>query len=179
MREFEQELKRRWLKENTIMAVESGAILPDNVVEVETQFNNSSMNFNWFRNTDLSVNGHVCDTEQWIRAGSALHRTNYLGETEAIELGFHINKMRKKVKISKKKRLHERFVPVARLLDDALFRFAHGLSHDEYPNTEKGLFPNPYPYYQKKKRHKLTTHGVATDTPPSNVIYLNQFKGKR
>lgn len=176
MCEFEQELKRRWLKENIIMAVESGAILPNNSAKVETQFNKTLMNFNWFKNTDLSVNGHVSDTEQWIRAGSALHRTNYLGETEAIELGFHINKMRKKVKISKQKRLHERFIPIARLLDDALFRFAHGLSHDKYPNTNEGCFPNPYKLYQKKNIDKLTAHEVTKETRPSNVIYFNQFK---
>jgi|GEM_PF-576996 len=179
MHEFEQVLKRRWLKENTMMAIESGAILPSKVADLETQFNNTPMNFNWFKNTDLSVNGHVSDTEQWIRAGSAEHKTDHLGEREAVDLGFHINKMRKKVKISKQNSLHERFVPVARLLDDALYRFAHGLSYDKYSNTDEGHFPNPYILYQKKKLDKLTTHGVAPEKSSSNVIYLNQFKGDR
>lgn len=176
MAEFEQELKRRWLKEILIMAVESGAVNNSDIEVMEKQFIDTTMEFSWFKNTDLSVNGHVTDTEQWIRSGSVLHRINYLGETEAFELAFHINKMRKKVKISTKKRLHERFVPVARLLDDALFRFAHGLSADEYPNTEMGNFPSPYEHYLQKIQNKLVAHGV-NEEKTSNVIYLEQYKG--
>ncbi|PCI59416.1 MAG: hypothetical protein COB35_11255 [Gammaproteobacteria bacterium] len=176
MAEFEQELKRRWLKEALIMAVESGAINNVDVNAMEKQFIYTTMKFSWFKNTDLSVNGHVADTEQWIRSGSVLHRINYLGEIEAFELAFHINKMRKKVKISTKKRLHQSFIPVARLLDDALFRFAQGLSADKYPNTDTGDFPSPYAHYQQKKQDKLVAHGV-NEEKTSNVIYLEQYKG--
>ncbi|MFK5949945.1 MAG: hypothetical protein QM500_14370 [Methylococcales bacterium] len=176
MLEFEQELKRRWLKETLIMAVESGAVNNADVNIMEKQFIDTTMAFSWFKNTDLSVNGHVADTEQWIRSGSVLHRINYLGETEAFELAFQINKNRKKVKISTQKKLHERFVPVARLLDDALFRFAQGLSPDKYPNIHTGNFPNPYQHYRTQKNDKLVAHGQIKETP-SNIFYLNQAKG--
>lgn len=178
MAQFEQELTRRWLKEVLAMATDSGAILPENVSGMKNQFNNTSMTFSWFKNTDLSVNGHVSDTEQWIKHSNDTQRTGQLDEIKAFELGFHINSMKKKVKISKHKQLHERFVPVARLLDDALFRFAQGLSYDEYPNVDAGNFPNPYALYQKKKAEKLTTHLQREETV-SNVVYLNQFKSNR
>jgi len=172
---FEQELKRRWLKEALLMVVDSGAISVERTDKMKEQFAKTTMQFQWFKNTDLSVNGHVTDTEQWIRAGSVLHRINYLGETEAIELGFNINKMRKKVTISAQKKLHERFVPVARLLDDALFRFAQGLSFDQYPATDVGNFPCPYEHYQQKRQDKLVAHGVSLETT-SNVISFDKYK---
>jgi hypothetical protein len=178
MFEFEQEFKRRWLKESLLMAVESGAISVESIDKMKEQFANTTMQFQWFKNTDLSVNGHVTDTEQWIRAGSVLHRINYLGETEAIELAFQINKTRKKVKISTEKKLHERFVPVARLLDDALFRFAQGLSFNKYSNTDAGNFPCPYEHYQQKRQDKLIAHGVSSVTT-SNIIYLDQYKSEK
>jgi len=178
MQEFEQEFKRRWLQESLLMAVESGAISVESIDKMKEQFANATMQFQWFKNTDLSVNGHVTDTEQWIRAGSVLHRINYLGETEAIELAFQINKTRKKVKISTEKKLHERFVPVARLLDDALFRFAQGLSFNKYPNIDAGDFPSPYEYYQQKRQDKLVAHGVSSATA-SNVIYFDQYKSMK
>ncbi|MBL4909204.1 MAG: hypothetical protein JKX78_04120 [Alteromonadaceae bacterium] len=175
MAEFEQELKRRWLKEALIMAVESGAVDSTDTHVMKKQFIDTTMAFTWFKNTDLSVNGHVADTEQWIRSGLVLHRINSLGEIEAFELAFDINKMRKKVKISTQKRLHQSFVPVARLLDDALFRFAQGLSADKYPNTDTGNFPSPYEHYRQKIQNKLVAHGV-NEEKTSNVIYLEQYK---
>ncbi|PCI58782.1 MAG: hypothetical protein COB35_12900 [Gammaproteobacteria bacterium] len=62
------------------------------------------------------------------------------------------------------------------MLDDALFRFAQGLSPDKYPNTDTGNFPSPYAHYQQKKQDKLVAHGVISATT-SNVIYLEQYKG--
>jgi len=98
--EFEQQLKNKWLREVLFMSHTSGAV-DDNERELEQigqQFVATTMDFNWVKNTDLSVSGHVSDTEQWIRSTSALNRANHLGQQEANELAYHINTQRKKVK---------------------------------------------------------------------------------
>ncbi|NRA72616.1 MAG: hypothetical protein HRU24_16510 [Gammaproteobacteria bacterium] len=164
MGDFDQHLKDHWLRNVLFMSHQSGAVTDSQEIghKIVQQFNNTVMDFNWVKNTDLSVSGHVSDVEQWIRSGSVLNRANHLSPPEANELAYHINTQRKKAKQHSSAKKMAIFIPVARLLDDGLFRFAKGLSGDRYPETKLGDFPNPYP--------------SLSSTISSNVVFLEHFR---
>jgi len=175
--EFEQQLKNQWLREVLFMAHASGAV-DDNEKELEQigqQFIATKMDFNWVKNTDLSVSVHVSDVEQWIRSTSSLNRANHLGPQETNELAYHINTQRKKAKQPPHKKMAS-FIPVSRLLDDGLFRFANGLSNDHYPETALGNFPSPYPQQNSQPQVSLIK---SKETLPANVVCLDKFRQSR
>lgn len=70
--------------------------------------------FSWVLNTDLSVAGHVSDTEQWARQEIHDHRGRPLSENEAMELGAYINDSPRKATASR--RQSDYFIPFERIL---------------------------------------------------------------
>lgn len=167
--EFEELFLGRLLIEMVNLMLHHGAIEEAVADIVASQFVKQTEVFCWFKNTDLSVNGHVSDTESWILQSSDNNDVTAYNDDEAYGLSMHINEMRKRIASEGR---NKRFIPVERMLDDALFRFAKGLSRDSYPNTPNGHFPNPYPksVAADKQEHKAI---------PDNVVFLTSFRKQK
>ncbi|WP_422466715.1 hypothetical protein [Endozoicomonas sp. ALC013] len=65
----------------------------------------------------------------------------------------------------------ESFIPMSRMVDDWLFRFARGLSEWAYPQTPDGNFPNPFP------AAAATVIGLESSLAlPDNVVSLDEVR---
>ncbi|MFT5722114.1 MAG: hypothetical protein ACI9W6_002438 [Motiliproteus sp.] len=162
---FEKDFLERFEFEIQQLMLESGALELPQLASVKQQFDAQKKTLKWFRNTDMSVNGHVVDAEQWLRQMLDDNGTSYLREKDALGLGDLINKQRKRAKQGQSSM--QRFYPVARLLDDALYRFASGLADGLYPGTPVGDFPNPYPDRKEPR---------APSSSRDNVVYMADFR---
>ena len=106
-------------------------------------------NFSWVLNTDLSVAGHVSDTEQWARQEIHDHRGRPLFENEAMELGAYINESPRKTAASR--RQSDYFIPYERIL--VLLSEGH-------------LNSGALPLHPPRK-------------PPDNVVSMDAFKMRK
>jgi len=52
----------------------------------------------WVTNTDLSINGHLADTDQWVASELSRKRSSILREDDARDLGWYLNNQEKKIK---------------------------------------------------------------------------------
>lgn len=182
--EFEQMFLERFVSEAVNLMLESRAIEEEDLEAVVHQFMVEDKHFYWFRNTDLSVNGHIADTEIWIRQNDTEHRVTTISDDDSYFLALHINQLRKRTKIAGVK---DSFIPVARMVDDVLFRFAKGLSPYNYPDCSPGDFPNPYAIERderskKQQPAKQTAKQVTSTKPdelPDNVVCLTTYRNKK
>lgn len=140
--EFEKMLRRRWANEMVHLILSHGLFGDESVPDIFRRFNATPKDYLWFRNTDLSVNGHVSDAEQWVKQAFEQYGISRFDEGEAIGMGMHINQFFKHVKENGRK--SEPFFPITRFVDDGLFRFAAGMAQAKFPNTPQGDFPSPY-----------------------------------
>lgn len=68
----------------------------------------------------------------------------------------------------------ESFIPMSRMVDDWLFRFARGLSEWIYPETSAGDFPNPFLF------GAATLIGQeASLALPDNVVSLDEVRKRK
>ncbi|MFT6914930.1 MAG: hypothetical protein ACJAWL_001229 [Motiliproteus sp.] len=162
---FEKDFLERFEFEVQQLMLESGALELPQLARVKQQFDAQKKTLSWFRNTDMSVNGHVGDAEQWLRQMLADKGSSRLSEKDALGLGDHLNKLRKRAKQGQSST--QSFYPVARLLDDGLYRFASGLADGLYPETPLGDFPKPYP-----DREETRSARPSRD----NVVYMADFR---
>ncbi|MEH6823426.1 MAG: hypothetical protein V7629_05880 [Motiliproteus sp.] len=162
--EFEHDFLERIGFEIQPLMIDSGALAAHQLEKVRQQFGSQKKSVVWFRNTDLSVNGHVGDAEQWLKQMLEDNGLSCLSEDDAIGLGDRINKLRKRAKSGQSST--QLFYPVARMLDDALYRFAKGMTADHYPLTRFGDFPNPYP----------DREATAVSPLPNNVVSMADFR---
>ena len=95
-----------------------------------------------YRNLDMSINGHIIDTQFWIRDYLIQNNYRYFEADMAQELSEHINNQSKKVKGADGKK--RKFMPFERFIDDSLYRFAQGLCDQAIPGCAMGDFPNPH-----------------------------------
>ena len=95
-----------------------------------------------YRNLDMSIGGHITDTQFWIRDYMDQMGTQSFEQHMAQELSNHINSLPKRVKDAKGKK--RKFEPLERFLDDSLYRFAKGLCDQPVPGRALGDFPNPH-----------------------------------
>ncbi|PKH08107.1 hypothetical protein [Moritella sp. Urea-trap-13] len=167
--EFEALFLGRLFIEVANLMLHSRAIEESVADIVASEFTAQNKGFCWFKNTDLSVNGHVSDAESWIRQSCDNNDVTAYSDDEAYGLSMHINEMRKRIA---KEGRNSRFVPVKRLLEDALFRFAKGLSRDSYPETPNGHFPSPYP-------KSISDSKQEPKTIPDNVVCLASFREQK
>jgi hypothetical protein len=167
--EFEAQFLERLLIEMVNLMLHRGAIEESVADIVASEFTTQEKEFCWFKNTDLSVNGHVSDTESWIRQSGDNNDVTAYNDDEAYGLSMHINEMRKGIA---KEGRNSRFVPVERLLDDALFRFAKGLAQNSYPDTPNGHFPSPYP-------KPIAVNKQEPKEIPDNVVCLTSFRQQK
>lgn len=132
--ELEQAICEKWANELVGLMIKHGDINREQVPRVFTQFHQRVQDIQWFRNMDLSVNGHVSDAEQWVTQTLADRGLDALDDELASDLAWHINSMEKRAKDKQgKKRV---CFPPALFVEDGLFRFASKLSHHhEFNNT--------------------------------------------
>ena len=102
-----------------------------------------------YRNLDLSINGHIIDTQFWIHDYMDQMAVQSFDQQMGKELSVHINNQPKRVKDMNGKR--SEFSPLERFLDDSLYRYAQGLCDQFIPGCAEGNFPNPH-----KRVTKLT-----------------------
>lgn len=129
-----------------------------------------------FKNTDLSVNGRVSDAEQWLLDSYAGYGVETLDRAEDIGLGMHINQFLKKSKPYSGAKHKESFLPMSRMVDDWLYRFARGLSQWQYPSTPDGNFPDPFSL-QGRQRSTQPARNVSNSEKaalPDNVVSLEE-----
>jgi hypothetical protein len=167
--EFENELLRRWGNELAHLTAESKSLDEPRIQTMIKQFIPHPKSFTWYRNTDMSIRGHISDAEQWVTQTLQEHGLQRLSDNDALELGDHINKLRKRAKQDRSGR--KGFYPVVRLLDDGLYRFAKGLSGADFPNTPPDDFPNPY-------MAMTTAKTQVAKALPDNVVCLASFRNR-
>jgi len=166
---FENELRRCWGNAFLHFSLESGAIAEEAIPEIIRRFSTLPVEYQWYRNTDLSVNGHVSDAEQWVKQTRDEFGIDHLSENDAMGLEMHINHIPKRMKVNRQRSAP--FFSITRLVDDGLFRFAKGMSRFTHPDTPKGDFPSPY----RGKMSKSSTSSAAKD----NVVHLSDYKKRR
>lgn len=158
------------------MAMESGATTQEHYLQMFHQFDITAKKVEVFRNTDLSVNGHVSDAEQWLIESYPRYDVDILDRGEEIGLGMHINQFRKKAKPYPGAKRQVSFLPMSRMVDDWLYRFARGLSQWSHPGTKGGDFPNPYAAEVCSAQKQARTRDEGNTTLPDNVISLEQVR---
>jgi len=173
---FESMLERRWGEDIIHRILESGTIPASDVSDVFEQFTHTPKQYFWCKNTDLSVNTHVINSEQWIKDALDQFMLNRLGEEEASRLDRHINEQFKHTKGSAGTKTHSS--PVTRMLNDALFRFAAGLAQQTFPKTAQGDFPAPYKHVPTAASAKVTE--ASHDLPvPGNVTSMAAYRKRK
>ena len=127
------------------------------------------------RNTDLSVNEHVADAEQWLSEFYEQYGVGQLDESEEIGLRMQrINCVYKKAKPFSSTKQMERFIPMSRMVDDGLFRFARGLSEWAYPQTPDEDFPNPFP-----AAATTIIEQERSSALPNNLVSLDELRKRK
>ncbi|KXJ48371.1 MAG: hypothetical protein AXW16_06600 [Cycloclasticus sp. Phe_18] len=134
-KEFEQRLCEHWASVLVSLMVRHGDIDRDQVPAIFSQCQQKMVNIKWCRNTDLSVNGHVSDAEQWVKQTIDERRVDALSVDEAFDLAMHINQFFKNAKDEQGKK--QRFYPIPRFVEDGLYRFASAL-------LDKDVRTSPY-----------------------------------
>ncbi|MBE0438567.1 MAG: amino acid adenylation [Gammaproteobacteria bacterium] len=118
---LEQLICEQWANELVELLLRQGEINRDQVARIFNHFYQRTQNSEWVRNTDLSVNGHVSDAEQWVKQTLSGRGLDALDDDLAIELAWHINTQEKQAKDSQGNK--RRFYPPALFLEDGLARF--------------------------------------------------------
>jgi hypothetical protein len=159
--ELQQALCLQWIYSLFELMADNGAVSWEREQQVVDQFYQGLNDICWYRNTDLSINGHVADAEQWVKQTLNDQGKSELDDDLVFDLARHINSMFKRAPANLGKKV--KFYPVPRFINDGLFRFAKGLSEFEYEGAVVGDFLNPYDL------------NVVKQPKPNNVVSLAVF----
>jgi hypothetical protein len=111
----------------------------------------SQLNFEvaWVKNTDLSINGHISDAGLWVTQTLEQSRREQLSPEVALELAIYLNGQPKRINKGK-----DKVIPVESLLAYCRLQFVDPAmpQHSDAESIESN--------------------------PPSNVVYLNAYKGQ-
>jgi len=155
--ELQAQLLEAWIMELVTIIVELDMLGEEQVGVIFDRFYQVLSSVKWWRNTDLSINGHVADADQWVKQTINDHNVDALSEDDAEGLARHINQFSKSAKDENGKK--QRFYPVPRFLEDGLYRFASGL-------FDARDFANVHPV----KSQPVNTQG--------NVVSLADYRAK-
>lgn len=113
--------------------------------------NLSQLNFDvaWVKNTDLSINGHISDAGLWVTQTLEQSRREELTPEVALELAIYLNGQPKRINKGK-----DKVIPVESLL----------------AYYESLLVDSAMPLH--------CDADTSESNPPSNVVYLNAYKGR-
>lgn len=103
----------------------------------------------WVKNTDLSINGHISDAGLWVTQTLEQSRREQLSPEIALELAIYLNGQPKRINKGK-----DKVIPVKSLL-----------AYCQVLLVEPAMLQ--YSDAEPKESN-----------PPSNVVYLNAYKGK-
>ena len=93
--QLERTLMNRWMEDLNYWHMATGA--PAQKMHDETpSLSLRVSSVHWRSNTDLSVNGHIADTEQWLRQELEERGTHYLSEDHARDLGWYLNQQQRR-----------------------------------------------------------------------------------
>ena len=148
--ELANELVRQWGNQSLHLMQEHGVLSESHLPQVAQQFMRMPKDYCWYKNTDMSVNGHVSDAEQWVRDAFEQFGLENLNDDTAFGVGLHINERWKRAKIAGQK---QQFFPIPRFIDDALSRFA--------------------------TVHEVKTRQQKSSINDSNVVSLNDYRKER
>lgn len=158
------DLVYRWGNESLHRLVDSGSILKTEAGDVAEQFKSANRSIYWFMNTDVEAydrcNNAATQVEQYLEA----QNLEYLVEDHAIDLGARING-------GMIEDNDESFVPINRFVEDGLFRFAKGMSQENYDNTPAGDYPAPWSDQEDEPSIPKDQTGMNAD----NIISIESF----
>ena len=153
--ELQKRISQQWAYSLVSLMVQHGEISREEEALVFEHIVTQVDNVEWWRNTDLSVNGHVSDAEHWVVQTIADHNIDGLSDEAAFDLAYHINSFSKRAKDQNGKK--RQFYPVPHFVDDGLFRFMPDWFGEDF-------LPAPY----SPSKSKLPVK--------SNVVSLSDYR---
>lgn len=151
--ELELLILNRWLRDLLGWAEETHAVPKPVLGQLCEKVDATDFSFQWIKNTDLSINGHVADANHWLRDILEQEGATQLSDELAYLLGRHINQQFKRAKA--KAGGKQRFYPVERLIEHGFKCFV-----GERSNLQIEV---PSPAHQKL---------------PDNVVSMAEFREK-
>ncbi len=147
--QLEQRLCGEWAEELVSLMIKYGDVSRGQAPRIFTRFHERTQQIGWVRNTDLSVNGHVNDAEQWVKEVLADRGLNALDDDLALDVAWTINTQKKRAKQSNgKKRI---FYPPALFVEDGMFRFVQEANLDSPYQTYSSIPDNVIPLFGRKE----------------------------
>lgn len=147
--QLEQRLCEYWAEELVGLMIKFGDISRDQAPRVFTRFYERTQQIEWVRNTDLSVNGHVNDAEQWVKELLASRGLDALDDDLALNLAWTINTLEKRAKQPNGKK--RTFYPPALFAHDGVSRFVSENNINNPYQTSKSLPDNVIPLFGPKE----------------------------
>ena len=98
LKEIEAILLDRWLEELLLLKATNPYLGNDMTGTVMGELLSKPPTIGWVTNTDLSINGHLADTDQWIASELSRKRSSILRDGDARDLGWYLNNQEKRIK---------------------------------------------------------------------------------
>lgn len=98
LKEVETILLDRWLEELLLLKATNPYLGNDMTGTVMGELLIKPPAIQWVTNTDLSINGHLADTDQWIASELSRKRSSILRDSDARDLGWYLNNQEKRIK---------------------------------------------------------------------------------
>ena len=156
--ELQERVCQQWTDSLVSLMVQYGEILREFASLAAGHIYQQMESVEWWRNVDLSVNGHVSDAEQWVVQTIADRNIEALSDEDACDLAYHINSFHKRAKDKNGKK--RQFYPVPHFVDDGLSRFLSAW-------LDNGHFPDPY---QSVKNES---------TMNNNVVSMAEYRARK
>ncbi len=113
-----------WLRDVVGWAEETQAVPASVAVLACEKMDATDFSFRWIRNTDMSINGHVADANQWLKEMLEHEGIERLTDEQGYILARHINQQFKRAKTKAGRK--QRFYPVERLIEYGINCFVAG-----------------------------------------------------
>lgn len=112
--ELAERLKIEW-QFAFVEALETiGLISRNDIANMLSSLDDIEFTQHWIKNTDLSINGHISDSAQWVMQTLDARNLDRLSQALAFEISSYINCQVKSIKVNNKK---QRFIPIDRLFE--------------------------------------------------------------
>lgn len=98
LKEVEAILLERWMEELLLLKATNPYLGNDMTGTVMGELLTKPPTIQWVTNTDLSINGHLADTDQWVASELSRKRSSILRDGDARDLGWYLNNQEKRIK---------------------------------------------------------------------------------
>jgi len=150
--ELQERICQQWTHSLVSLMVQHGELPRELAPLAFSHIIDQMDNVAWWRNTDLSVNGHVGDAGQWVTQTIADRNIDALSDDDALDLAYYINSFHKRAKDDNGKK--RQFYPVPNFVEDGLSRFMSGW-------LDSGDIPDPYQMVNSKSAVKNNVVSMA------------------